>query len=361
MKILGLLISLTALLSGDTIYSVTNLGSWGGSSSMGYQINDSGSVIGWAETVAGVQQAFQSPGGGPIQPLSFPSASDSYAYGINGSGAIVGTSYVNGQPHGTVWTGSGVTDLGAGIYAMGINNAGVIIGSNGHAFKLQNGAYQDLGALPGGDWSSAYGINDAGTVVGYGDLASGLFRGIVWDPSGSLIELGTLGGANSYATGVNDSGEVIGHSGVSSGYDHAFLAIAGVLTDLGTLSGGCSFAYGINDSGSIVGYSWSDTEDNPRAFLYTGGAMLDLNSLIPAGSGWQLLAAYGINGAGDIVGTGLFNGQPSAFLLDPPAGSFGADADPVPEPDSLAAAAVALIVLALVARAGHRTSTPPRR
>jgi probable HAF family extracellular repeat protein len=307
-------------------------------------------VVGWAETLTGVQQAFRAIGGGAIETLAFPSGTDSYAFGINGAGVIVGASYINGEAHGAVWTESGVTDLGAGVYAMGINDGGVIIGSNGHAFKLVDGVYRDLGALAGGDWSAAYAVNDSGAAVGYGNLASGSFRGIVWDPAGAMIELGTLGGANSYAMGINESGEVVGHSGVASGYEHAFLAIAGVLTDLGTLGGGSSYAYGINDGGGIVGYSWSDNEDTPRAFLYLGGVMRDLNALIPGGCGWQLLSAYGINEAGQIVGAGLYDGQPSAFRLDPVNRSPLAAPEPVPEPDSLASAAVALMILALVAR-----------
>ncbi len=268
-----------------------------------------------------------------------PGASDSYAFGINGTNVIVGVSYINGQPHGTIWSGSSVTDLGAGVFAMAINGAGTIVGSNGHAFKLVNGTYQDLGTLPGGEWSAAYGVNDSGTVVGYGDLASGLFRAIVWNPDGSVTQLGTLGGANSYATAVNDGGEVIGHAGTSSGYEHAFLDSGGVMRDLGTLGGGSSYAYGINSSGAIVGYSWSENGNNPQAFVYAGGVMRDLNSLIPGGSGWQLLQAYGIDTSGEITGIGLLNGQASAFLLEP--------LDPVPEPRALSVILIALGLFAV--------------
>jgi probable HAF family extracellular repeat protein len=75
-----------------------------------------------------------------------------------------------------------------------------------------------------------------------------------------------------------------------------------------------SYAYGVNDSGEVVGYSWLADGDQ-QAFLYTGGTMLDLNSLIPTNSGWELLTAYGINDSGQITGEGLYNGQLSAFLL----------------------------------------------
>jgi probable HAF family extracellular repeat protein len=45
--------------------------------------------------------------------------------------------------------------------------------------------------------------------------------------------------------------------------------------------------------------------------------MADLNSLIPAGSGWVLTGANAINNRGQIVGSGVLNGQTQAFLLTP--------------------------------------------
>jgi hypothetical protein len=43
--------------------------------------------------------------------------------------------------------------------------------------------------------------------------------------------------------------------------------------------------------------------------------MLDLNDLIPGGSGWDLNSAAAINDNGQITGCGLLNGQQHAFLL----------------------------------------------
>ena len=45
--------------------------------------------------------------------------------------------------------------------------------------------------------------------------------------------------------------------------------------------------------------------------------MKDLNKLIPAGSGWVLLQAFGINNSGQIVGTGTIHGEEHGFLLTP--------------------------------------------
>ena len=347
MKAVGLLLTFFVGLEASPNYSIIDLGALGGSSAVGFKINDAGTIVGWAGTIWGYQQAFRSDNGAPLQALATLSASDSYAMGINNSGTIAGTAFVDGQPHGVIWNGSLVMDLGAGIFVTGINDAGAVIGGNGHAFVLVNGIYQDLGVLSGGDWSSASGINPSGTVVGDGSIAGGEFRGFIWNSNTGMIELGTFGGRNSHATGINKGGDVIGYATLSNGYEHAFSYAGGILRDLGTL-GGSSYAYAINDAGAIVGYSWRADGENSHAFLYLNGVMIDLNELIPAGSNWELLEAYGINNSGEIVGEGLWDGQTHAFLLRPNIFSAHATAFvSVPEPGagSLLGAGFALILV----------------
>jgi probable HAF family extracellular repeat protein len=97
---------------------------------------------------------------------------------------------------------------------------------------------------------------------------------------------------------------------------HAFLwPGSGPLEDLGSLGGLNSFARAINSSGQIVGKS-GDAGGLTHAFLYIG-SMVNLNQLMPAGSGWELIEATDINDAGQIVGYGRFNGRIRAFLLTP--------------------------------------------
>jgi probable HAF family extracellular repeat protein len=60
------------------------------------------------------------------------------------------------------------------------------------------------------------------------------------------------------------------------------------------------------------------TSGTSHAFLYSGGTMTDLNSLIDPASGWELTYASDINDYGWIVGTGQNpSGQQHAFLLKP--------------------------------------------
>ncbi len=46
--------------------------------------------------------------------------------------------------------------------------------------------------------------------------------------------------------------------------------------------------------------------------------MIDLNTLLPSGSGWVLRRATGISAGGQIVGVGTFNGAARGFVLTPP-------------------------------------------
>jgi len=332
-----LLFAATAL--GSPIYTIANLG---GSAATGYAVNNSGTVAGWEQGSSGGQQAFVTTTGG-LQALPLGSGTESYAYGVNDAGTVVGNNYIDGQSHATIWTGSSATDLGANTYATAINNSGEVAGSNGEAFVAVNGQVEDLATPNGMNWSAAYGINDAGVVVGDGRMSNGTFGGVIWGPDGSVVELGTLGGSSSQATGVNSSGEVTGFASLSSGYQHAFSTMGGALTDLGTL-GGSSYAYGINAGGEIVGYSYL-ADGEQHAFLYLDGSMLDLNSLLPANSGWVLEEAFGINDAGQITGMGLYDGQARAFLMtDPPT--------PAPEPDASVAIAIGLGLIALWRRRG---------
>lgn len=349
---IGILLIFSTLAAADPIYTVAGLG---GSTSTGFAVNTSGVVAGTAQDPFGSQQAFVSTPNS-VRILS-PNASESHGYGINDTGTVVGTTYINGQAYGTIWDGSGTRLLGSGSYAMAINNAGEVVGGNGQAFIDANGQLQPLDTGAGVDWSAAYAVNDAGMVAGDGQLANGTFRGIVWSPDGSMTLLGTLGGPSSQATGVNNSGEVVGFASLANGYQHAFALDGATMMDLGTL-GGSSYAYGVNDSGEVVGYSYL-ADGQQHAFLYDDGVMFDLNALLPKDSGWELLAAYGINASGQITGVGIHDGQMEAFLAtDPPPPSQTTSAVPEPRQLWLLLAAAGLFAHMRLRRDGYSRGFP---
>jgi probable HAF family extracellular repeat protein len=90
------------------------------------------------------------------------------------------------------------------------------------------------------------------------------------------------------------------------------------MTDLGAL-GRDSEAWAINNSGQVVGSTDNGANYASHAFLYTPGTgMVDLNTVLPNGSGWTLNIATGINDNGQITGWATnANGVQHAFLLSP--------------------------------------------
>jgi probable HAF family extracellular repeat protein len=90
---------------------------------------------------------------------------------------------------------------------------------------------------------------------------------------------------------INSLGQVVGYSQIANGVQHATLWNGTAATDLGSLSGSSSFAYGINNAGQVVGTS------NGHALLWSGSTLTDLGNL-----GGSYAAAMGINNAGQMVG-----------------------------------------------------------
>ncbi len=339
-----ILMPLAAALLGATVMSagsfrIQDLGTLGGSQMLGMAIDPLGRVAGYGTDAQGDLRAFTVMNG--FTDLTPAGISNAAAYGINGTGQIVGRTLVNGNSQATLWSNGTAQQLGGlggpDSYAQSINNRQQAAGmatdtqGRGRAVIYSPSGVQDV-SLPGASWSSAYGINNSGTIAGYAMNASGGFQAYVWSSGGGYQTLGSLGGGNSYAMAINDTNQVVGNANSGSGYSHAFLWENGSMQDLGTLGGNASYAYGIDGTGSVVGYSLV-SNGHSHAFAYIGGAMIDLNQSLTNGTGWELTEAYSINNGGQIAGTGLFNGVQHAFRLDPLAWPVAtADGQPVPEP-----------------------------
>lgn len=293
---------------------MTDLGTLGGSTSQATGINDSGQVVGLSLTGSGLQRAFQYSGGVMTDLGTLPGGTESGAEAINDSGQVVGWSHVVG---------------GRCPYADGC----------AQAFLYSGGVMSLIDAPPGYGCNEAAGINNSGQVAGLLCTGDDMGWGAFLYSGGMMTDLGTLGGPWGQATGISSSGQVVGYSLTADSETHAFLYSAGVMTDLGTLGGssqgngvpcplgmsygaGSSQAYGINASGQVVGSACSyapvtpQALNNNKAFLYSGGSMIDLNSILPANSGWVLEQANAINDSGQIVGFGTIDGQTHGFLLN---------------------------------------------
>ncbi len=126
----------------------------------------------------------------------------------------------------------------------------------------------------------------------------------------TALALAMIGGASPVAAG--GGGPLIYHAFLYS-------ASTGMMSDLGALPGrDQSMASDINDLGQVVGISFNDT-GFAAAFIWSASTgMQDVNTLLPANSGWVLVSAEGISNSGQITGFGTFNGQVQhAYLLTP--------------------------------------------
>jgi probable HAF family extracellular repeat protein len=186
---------------------------------------------------------------------------------------------------------------------------------------VSDGKTIDLGSL-GGGLGTALGINDQTQVVGQSYPAQGPPQAFLWTADGGMRSLGSLNGHRASISGadaINDLGQIVGDSSSDQfpGEHAAYFGRTGVI-DLGTL-GTDSVAHALNNQGQVVGMSFTNL--GTRAFItdLNGGPMLDLNDLIPPGTGWSLFDARGINDAGQIVGTGQLPGYDiiHAYLLTP--------------------------------------------
>ena len=317
-------------------YSITDLGSLGGPFSQANGIGSMGQIVGSSANASNsVGCGFPNCqyhafiySGGAMHDLGTFGGTQSYsvAEAMNESSQIAGYFYRGNGYRAFLWTNGTVTDLGNlggidqhGSYAVAwaINNAGQVVGDSktatfeDHAFLYSHGTMRDLGTL-GGDDSSAYGINDSGQITGYSYNARGDFLAFLWQ-NGTMTSIGTLGGDWSKGLAINANGQIVGQAYTPGNAGaHAFLYSAGRMTDLEGLGNAYSSAMAINSSGTqIVGNSGNS------AFLYTNGVMLNLNLLIPSGTGWSLYAAAAVDDTGLIAGYGILNGQSRAFLLTP--------------------------------------------
>jgi len=236
---------------------------------------------------------------------TLPGGTDAEAMLINERGQVVGNSYTSSAPSAlcagagfALTTGSFMWEKNRGMVDLGnlggtctlvtdLNNRGKVIGESSlvgdqsvHDFIWEHGVLQDLGGSLGGDFTGAFVLNDQGEAVGFayfpGDI---MFHATLWKHVGEMTDLGAVG---------NDP---------------------------------CSFATGINARGQVVGGSKSTCDPeggSTRAFLWEDGSILDLNALIPSGSGLHLESTYTINDRSEIAGEGVDDsGNGHAFLLIP--------------------------------------------
>jgi probable HAF family extracellular repeat protein len=313
-------IAATAASAAATTYTITDLGSLGGGVTISTAINAAGQVTGDSTLhKVGEYHTFLWTNGkmtdlGGL--AEFMGVSLSAGAAINDSGQVVGTATDNRDDNvAALWTGRKITPLpGLDGTAVGINDAGQIVGGAGGVFVITGGTQTFLSPPFNPEVCSAVAINNNGQILGacaqpgaFGPIGSA----VVWT-NGTPRVLPTLGGPltiagpkGAFPTAINSNGQVVGTAETSTGAIDGFVVTNGTITDLGP-----TFApAAINDNGVIVG----------GQFIDSNGTLQNLNNLVPAGSGYQIQSATGINDNGQIIANAIdtATGQQHALLLTP--------------------------------------------
>ena len=368
---LGLIVAVASAPSASaaTSYTVTDIGlpddSSDPSSVQAMGLNDLGEVTGSYTNADGHQHAFLYTHG-VVQDLGTLGGSYSVGIAVNDSSEVTGSSRpsdASGDEHAFLHNGVFMDDLGtlggAISQGRGINASGEITGEADvsatarHAFWFDGLTLHDLGVTGGAGSSGGFDLTDTGLITG-GSITEGGARHAFFYDGLAMHDLGTLGGFVSEGRGINATGQIAGFAFTAGFVQHAFFWDGAIMHDLGTLGGAKSFGNGIDDAGIVVGTSDVDETALTHAFVWDG-AMHDLNDLLvdlPPGVTIELQSVqYGgsINASGQIAATGRYlTGGPGplamrAFLLTP-----------VPEPTPAASLAIASVALAAIARVRRR-------
>jgi probable HAF family extracellular repeat protein len=339
-------------------YTITPLDHLGGhSESRAMGINNLGQIVGFTVDANGNSQAatWQSSGSGNHLSVLSQTNPISEAYRINNAGQIVGKARTDGNAtHAAYWAGGGVTDIGVigGVtsFANDINEAGVVAGSSDAtrgsvAFTWTPGGgfvnYGNFNTTDAQQRAGFNGINDTGALVGTAYRLFSPFKAI--KATAGVLSVTEISPPGQFSTGmalaVNDAGTIVGYQNPGSGGAHAAIFDGnGGFQDLGALGLTDSQANDINQAGVIVGDAFGDDGQGnflAKSFVYQNNVMTDLLTLIAPGSGWtELFAASGVNDLGQIVGTGVLNGEIRGYVLTP-----------IPEPASVSLISIGAITL----------------
>ena len=314
-----------------TIYSLGTLPGGFGSASRG--VNNASVVAGQSHNGTR-QHAFRWKlnllGFGVITDLGvLPGTLDSDGANISPGGTVVGTSDTTPVR----WSGGAVALPGIGDATHGAAFAaksGTTVGFltsfipgwgivAQRAVKWQTGKATEVHPVDA-TLSQAFDINASGQIAGWASAtAFGPPHAMRWGGGGAGdVHGGFTGKVHSNGFALNNDGTVVGmaFSAASATDAVPFQAKVGVGMALLPLPGGTprGRALDINKDGSVVGFG----DPGTVALLWLPGMpVVDLQTRIPAGTGWTLRSATSINDHGEIAGWGIFAGTTRAFLLRP--------------------------------------------
>ena len=262
---------------------------------------------------------------------------------LNNDGVVTG-GIIN--PDGSIslgkWSKGVLTNLGAPtglpsgfnrVRPFGINDSGAIVGaiytSTGElparAFVHRDDSYTVLPLLHPTDLGGvAIGINDRGEVVGFDRAANHSAQGWLWF-AGAYSSL-PVSGTNTVAVGINSSGTIVGYRRVNF--------VQRLLTGRPRRAGEMGYVlshktthyvngpvHAINDLGVAAGASTA-----PGRLMATRSKSDAMATVFKDGVATSILsfpsAAFGINSAGDVIGSYRTGSGSRAFVWSSMSGAF---------------------------------------
>jgi uncharacterized membrane protein len=254
-------------------------------------INNHGEIVGGYRVVPQPPHALLIKGGQfvPIDPASVLGMHFSQAFKNNDRGDVVGQYVGNdGFTHGFLLHKGVLTTLdfptATNTYAFGINESGTIVGgwdifdSSGnllvqHGFTWNDGNFTQVD-FPGSGDTSVNGINARGDFVGIWDtgITATVFHGFVFTHGQYIsFDVPFAGATITQGNDVNASGSIVGTWVDASGGMHGFLAVGANFTSIDYPGAATTSAWGINSAGQIVGNHFDTVNATSRGFIAQPG------------------------------------------------------------------------------------------